>query len=380
MNDMQKWSNYRLPVMPYCPDALGIGVVGAGFIVRDCHLPAYCEAGFRTVGITSRTRSKAVEVASLHHIPLITDSIDQLLDDPEVAILDIAVPPADQPGVLRQVLRHRACNGHLRGILAQKPLAMDPMEASELVGLCADVGILLQVNQNMRYDPAVRVAKQLINQKTIGDPVLATINMRAVPHWMPWAQGGRSLATYIMSIHHLDCFRYWFGEPVRVLASTRPDPRTKFNHSDGLNLYILEFENGARASSWDDVWSGPVKEGAAPAISIDFRIEGTEGLALGEIGWPGWPKIVPSTLKFSTVHDEMAWNEPKWSSAWFPDAFSGTMAGLMVALEAGVEPDISGFDNLKTIALCESVMRAAAEHRVIDPQEIMDEMLKKNSN
>ena len=374
MNLIERVEQSRLPVMPFAPDGLGIGVVGAGFIVRDCHLPAYREAGFRTVGITSRTRSKADEVASLHQIPLVTDSLDELLNHPEVAILDVAVPPGDQPELLRQVLRHRACNGHLRGILAQKPLAMEPREAAEIVKMCADRGIQLQVNQNMRYDPAVRASKYLLNERTLGEPVLATINMRAVPHWMPWAKGGRSLATYIMSIHHLDCMRYWLGDPVRVLASTRPDPRTTFHHSDGLNLYILEFENGARASSWDDVWAGPVKEGAAPAISIDYRIEGTQGLAIGQIGWPGWPERVPSTLKFSTINDQSVWQEPKWTTAWFPDAFAGTMAGLMVALESGVDPDISGFDNLKTIALCESVMRAAAEHRVMDPQEILDEM------
>ena len=374
MNLIERVEQSRLPVMPFAPDGLGIGVVGAGFIVRDCHLPAYREAGFRTVGITSRTRSKAEEVASLHQIPLVTDSLDELLNHPEVAILDVAVPPGDQPELLRQVLRHRACNGHLRGILAQKPLAMEPREAAEIVKMCADRGIQLQVNQNMRYDPAVRASKYLLNERTLGEPVLATINMRAVPHWMPWAKGGRSLATYIMSIHHLDCMRYWLGDPVRVLASTRPDPRTTFHHSDGLNLYILEFENGARASSWDDVWAGPVKEGAAPAFSIDYRIEGTQGLAIGQIGWPGWPERVPSTLKFSTINDQSDWKEPKWTTAWFPDAFAGTMAGLMVALESGVDPDISGFDNLKTIALCESVMRAAAEHRVMDPQEILDEM------
>ena len=36
---------------------LGIGVVGAGFIVRDCHLVAYAAAGFPVVGITSRIAS-----------------------------------------------------------------------------------------------------------------------------------------------------------------------------------------------------------------------------------------------------------------------------------------------------------------------------------
>ena len=46
---------------------------------------------------------------------------------------------------------------------------------------------------------------------------MATIEMRAIPHWMPWAEGGRSLSTFVMSIHHLDTFRYWLGDP-------RPEP------------------------------------------------------------------------------------------------------------------------------------------------------------
>ena len=86
----------------------------------------------------------------------------------------------------------------------------------------------------------------------IAQVVLATIDMRAIPHWMPWSQKLPSLATFVMSIHHLDTFRYWFGTPERVLASTRPDPRTTFPHVDGINLTILEFATGARASAWDD--------------------------------------------------------------------------------------------------------------------------------
>ena len=47
--------NAHLPEWPARRD-VGIGVVGAGFIVRDCQLVAYAQAGFRVVGITSRTR------------------------------------------------------------------------------------------------------------------------------------------------------------------------------------------------------------------------------------------------------------------------------------------------------------------------------------
>jgi predicted dehydrogenase len=341
---------------------VGIGVVGAGFIVRDCHLVAYAQAGFRVVGITSRSPERAHEVAQLRQVSRVYSTLEEMLDDPSIEVIDIAVPPADQPSVIERILAHPR---RVRGILAQKPLALSLAEARRLVDKCARAAVVLQVNQNMRYDHSVRALKCLLDQGTLGTPVLVTIEMRAIPHWMPWARDGRSLSTFVMSIHHLDTFRYWLGDPVRVLASTRPDPRTEFRHEDGINLYILEFASGARASAWDDVWSGPSREGAAAEIGIRWRFEGTEGLALGTIGWPGWPERVPSTLDYSTRSDQGARHAPRWPQSWFPDAFAGTMAGLLRALETGADPDISGRDNLGTIALCEAVLTASREHRVV---------------
>jgi predicted dehydrogenase len=351
--------NHR-PLLPERRD-VGIGIVGAGFIVRDCHLVAYAEAGFRVAGITSRSINKAREVAALRGLPRVYESLDEMLDDPAIAVVDIAVPPCDQPGVIDRILAHR---GSVRGILAQKPLAMSYDLAQRLVDACKAAGVVLQVNQNMRHDHSVRALKTLLDRGALGDPVLATIEMRAIPHWMPWAEGGRSLSTFIMSIHHLDTFRYWLGDPERVMASTRPDPRTKFKHDDGINLYILEYADGARASGCDDVWAGPAREGAGAEFAVRWRVEGTEGLAIGTIGWPGWPRRVASTIDYSTIADQGTWHRPRWTEAWFPDAFAGTMGGLLRALETGLEPDIAGTDNLRTIALCEAVLAAAREHRI----------------
>jgi predicted dehydrogenase len=350
------------PELPARRD-VGIGVVGAGFIVRDCHLVAYANAGFRVLGLTSRTRETALEVAALRGVPRVFDSVEEMLADPEIEVIDVAVPPAEQPGVIRRIL---AQHGRVRGILAQKPLALEYGEALALVEACEAAGIVVQVNQNMRYDQSVRALKAIIDRDMLGDPVLATIEMRAIPHWMPWAEGGPSLTTFLMSIHHLDTFRYWLGDPARVLASARPDPRTKFPHDDGIVLTILEYANGARASAWDDVWAGPAREGANAPIGVRWRFEGTRGLAFGTIGWPGWPERVASTIDYSMVSDGGLWHRPRWSVAWFPDAFSGTMGGLLHALESGQPPDISGRDNLKTIQLCESVLASAREHRVVD--------------
>lgn len=356
-----------LPRLPRRKDA-GIGCVGAGFIMRDCHLLAYRTAGFNPMAITSRNPERARAVAEQYGIPRCHQTLDELLADPGVEVLDIAVPPDAQPEIIRRAVKH---NDHIRGILAQKPLAMTVPLARESIELCRDAGITLAVNQNMRYDQSVRALRDILKRGWLGEPVLATIDMRAIPHWMPWSEGLPSLSTFIMSIHHLDTFRYWLGTPDRVLASTRPDPRTRFPHRDGINLYILEYDNGCRAASWDDVWTGPAREGAESDIAIRWRVEGTEGLARGTIGWPSYPARTPSTLDFTTCRQPGYWFQPRWKEVWFPDAFIGTMAQLLCALENGGEPEISGQDNLETIALCQAVLAAATESRVTRVSEFL---------
>ena len=119
------------------------------------------------------------------------------------------------------------------------------------------------------------------------------------------------------------------------------------------------------------MWAGPCREGAAGDIGIRWRVEGTEGLARGTIGWPSYPAKTPSTLDYSTKQTPNTWIAPRWPEVWFPDAFVGTMAQLLCAIEDGTEPEISGRDNLETIALCEAVFTAAREHRVVSVQEFL---------
>jgi predicted dehydrogenase len=349
---------------------VGIGCIGAGFIMADCHLVAYRQAGFNPVAIASRDPAKAKAVAERHGITRSYETWHELLEDSNVEVVDIAVPPDVQLEVVREVVKHK----QIRGVLAQKPLGVDYAQAKDVVRLCKEAGITLAINQNMRFDQSIRACKSLLEWKAIGDPVLATIDMRAIPHWMPWQERQGWVTLRIMSIHHLDTFRYLFGDPERIFASVRPDPRTTFPHDDGICLYILEYANGFRAASWDDVWTGPAKEGAAADIGINWRVEGTTGMARGTIGWPTYPERTPSTLDYTTSRgpDAGRWISPRWSEVWFPDAFVGPMAELLLALEENREPSINGDDNLKTMALVDAAYLSVAEHRAVALAEVLD--------
>jgi len=337
--------------------------------MADCHLVAYRNSGFNPVAISSRSRDKSDAAASRHNIVKVYDSWLDLVRDGEIEVLDIAVPPHAQFEVIREAVKHK----HIRGILAQKPMGVNFREAKEIMTMCADAGIKLAVNQNMRYDQSIRACKSLLQNHTLGTPVFATIDMRAIPHWMPWQEqlGWATIRT--MSIHHLDAFRYLFGDPLRVYASVTEDPRTskKFKHEDGISMYILEYANGMRAAAWDDVWAGPCREGSASDIYIRWRVEGTEGMARGTIGWPFYPEPVPSTLDYTTTSSG-DWISPRWPEVWFPDAFAGPMAQLLVALEDDSEPEISGRDNLRTTALIDACYLSYREHRAVEIEEILN--------
>lgn len=366
MSEISLDINYK-PTLPNRMDT-PIGCIGSGFIMADCHLVAYRNVGFNPIAIASRTPANAKAVAERHSIPTVYDTWKELLDDTNVEVVDIAVPPDNQIEVVREAVR----KSHIKGILAQKPLGKDFAEAKEVVRLCKEAGIPLGVNQNMRYDQSIRACKDILDKGYLGEPVLATIDMRAIPHWMPWQERLGWVTLRIMSIHHMDSFRFLFGDPVRIFASVRKDPRTlaKFDHEDGICLYILEYENGLRAASCDDVWTGPAREGAEGDIYIRWRVEGTDGMARGTIGWPAYPSRTPSTMDFTTRQQPGYWLQPRWDEVWFPDAFAGPMAQLLFALENGSEPEIGGEDNLKTMALVEAAYRSVAEHRAVELQEI----------
>jgi predicted dehydrogenase len=339
-----------------------IGCIGAGFIMADVHLAAYTDAGFPVVAIASRTEAKARDVARRWGIPRVHPAPASLIEDRDVEIVDIAFPPDQQPALIRHALRQP----HVKAILAQKPLAMDFAEAQRLAEEADDAGKIISVNQNMRFDQSMRVLRQILDRGSLGEPVIATIEMRAIPHWQPFLRQYDRLTLLNMSIHHLDVLRFLFGDPTEIFTAVRPDPRTQFPHQDGIAVSTLKFPSGTIAVSLEDVWSGPRDEQFQSDIYIKWRVEGTDGVAQGTIGWPDYPNGSPSTLRYASRRDtEGAWIEPRWGTMWFPHAFRGVMEQLQYALKSGERPMLDVKDNVRTMALIEAAYRSVREERAV---------------
>ena len=351
-----------VPDPPVRARDFAIGCIGAGFIMAEVQLAAYREAGFHVAAIASRTRGKAAAAAARWGIGKVHDTPEDLIRDPAVEILDIAFPPHLQPELIRLACRQR----HVRAILAQKPLAMDFSAAKAVAALCEKSGKLLSVNQNMRFDQSMRVLRQILDKGSLGPPVLATIEMRAIPHWQPFLADYERLTLLNMSIHHLDVLRFLLGEAVEITSVCRADPRTDFAHTDGIVCSTVKFASGAMAVSLEDVWSGPLAEGFESDSYIKWRLEGTDGLAQGTIGWPDYPGGSPSTLRYCSLRDTGGkWTQPRWDTRWFPQAFAGVMEQLQYALASGTPPELSGADNVRTMALVEAGYHSIAAGRTV---------------
>jgi len=340
-----------------------IGAIGAGMIMAECHLAAYKEAGFPVAAIASRTRANAAKVAERWGIPKVHETPEALIEDPEVEILDIAFPPDQQPALIRRALKQ----SHIKGILAQKPLSLTLEEAIALRDEAADAGKILSVNQNMRYDQSMRVLKQILDNGELGTPVFAEIDMHAIPHWQTFLGEYDRLTLANMSVHHLDVLRFLFGDPEEITTTTRKDPRTKFEHTDGITVSTIRFPNGVLALSLEDVWAGPREEGYEDDLYIAWRVEGTDGVAKGTIGWPTG---AASTLTYASKKTTGGkWVTPTWETMWFPHAFKGVMEQLQYAVKTGTPPALSVADNVKTVALIEAGYRSMADGRTVKLSE-----------
>jgi predicted dehydrogenase len=341
-----------------------IGCIGAGMIMAECHLAAYKEARFPVAAIASRTKVSAEKVAKRWSIPKVHMTPEDLIRDETIEILDIAYPPDQQPALIKLALEQR----HIKAILAQKPLALSVKDAIELRDAAARSGKILSVNQNMRYDQSMRVLKQIIESGALGDIVFAEIDMHAIPHWQGFLEDYDRLTLSNMSVHHLDVLRFLFGDPDEITTITRQDPRTKFKHSDGITVSTLRFPSGVLALSVEDVWSGPRQEGYKDDQQINWRVEGTAGVARGTIGWPTG---AASTLTYaSTKTTGGEWATPTWDSMWFPHAFIGVMEQLQHALKSGEAPALSVADNVKTMALVEAGYRSIDQGRTVKLSEV----------
>ncbi len=149
----------------------GIAFVGCGGIINYAHIPAYRASGFNLIGGYDRNRESAEQTAQTHGLNRVYTSLDELLADPAVQIVDTAIVPWEQRAVVEQII---AAHKH---VLCQKPLADSYTEALEIVDLARQAGVKLAVQQQFRWSPIMCALRALLRAGWLGDLLEAQIQV-----------------------------------------------------------------------------------------------------------------------------------------------------------------------------------------------------------
>jgi predicted dehydrogenase len=341
----------------------GIGVIGAGEIVNAAHLPAYRLAGYTVRGIYDVDQDKARRVAEQHGVPRVYRTLQELLEDDGVDIVDIAIPARHQLDVVRQVVERK------RNLLCQKPLAENFQDARTLVSVCREAGVRAAVNQQMRWAPGIRASRSVIRQGWLGQLAQGTIQVNVLTPWdhWPWMTDLKGMEFMYHSIHYMDALRYLLGTPEAVFADAARFPGQPWKAETRTTVLFwfpgdtrgLIVDNHSNIAAEDDWYA-------------TFRFEGSEGTVKGTFGaLYNYPIGREDTIQFfSRRVSESYWFVPRLEGRWFPHAFMGSMGELMAAVEDEREPENSVADNLTTLQMVFGAMRSVEERRVVRLEEV----------
>jgi len=144
---------------------LGFGSMGRTHTWAIQNIPFfYGEPPFSAAvsGVCTTTQEKSDRVAKSFSIPLATTNEDDLINHPDIDIIDICTPNIYHFETLKKAI---ASGKH---ILCEKPLCVSPKEAKEILSLCKNPDQILGMVFNYRHLAPVMRAKQLIDQGRIG--------------------------------------------------------------------------------------------------------------------------------------------------------------------------------------------------------------------
>jgi predicted dehydrogenase len=333
-----------------------IGVIGAGVIAGAAHFPAYAKLNLPVAAVFDVNRGRAESLAGRWHTRCASD-LENLLSDPQVEIVDIAVPPAAQVTIIETVLRAG------KHVLAQKPLAPTLSEAKRLVDLADASGRCLVVNQQMRWSPVVNVIRNGIERQTLGvlQSLIFYIDLPVPPGRQPgWLAREPRLIALFNTIHFLDTARFLLGEPCSVVASIRQqDQHLDIAGETGLTA-VLTFQGGAEVLIVD-------QRNAYGDHLAFFRAGGSNGALRGRFGlWTNYPTGADDEIEYASVGAPDGWKPVRTEGRWIPDAFVGPISELVEAIRGGPEPSTSGHDHLRTLALVEAIYTSAGSGRKVN--------------
>lgn len=322
MQNPVKIASASIDYRPELPRSVSpILIIATGGIVKDAHLPAYRMARFPVWGLYNRTLGRAKALAEQYQVPHVFDDLDMALAAaPRDVIFDLAMPASMFAETLRKLPR----GAH---VLIQKPMGENLAQAREVLAVCRERGLHAGINCQLRFAPFVMAARHLIQRGVIGDLLDMEMRLTTMTPWalFPFLNGLSRMEMVYHSVHYVDLFRSFLGEPRSVYARTCPHPAHPELASVSSSI-ILDYPDPIRAT----ITTNHMHRFGAQHQESYLKWEGTRGAIKTQVGLlMNYPNGAGDTLEYCQLDENERpgkWITEKLEGSWFPEAFIGSMA------------------------------------------------------
>ena len=236
-------------------------------------------------------------------------------------------------------------------VLVEKGMTTDLALAKQLVKEGEESGVRFCVAQNYRYQPLQQTIKEILNEGACGAPAIVDlIHHRYRPN--PRTLNYLNAMIWDMSCHHFDNLNFWFGPVKTVTARTFNTPWSQYPYDSGVYA-ILEYASGMVCNYG--------LTHCAQNSSYHLRMH-TDGGTLRAYDVEG--------IEFQPTGD----GEPKTIEPLsLPRSEQLVLNALSECIRDGVEPGISGRNNLQTLALCQATCDAASTGATVKMADLLEE-------
>ncbi|WP_246849515.1 Gfo/Idh/MocA family protein [Rubellimicrobium arenae] len=329
-------------------------LVGAGFFARN-HMQSWRDLGpegVRIAGVCDLDGAKARAMAQEFGAEPFDDPL-AMLDALRPDFVDIATTPPSHRALVE------LCAPRAGLVICQKPLAEDPEDARAMVAACDRAGARLVVHENFRWQRPFMRIQELLRSGTIGTPRFGRISYRHgfdVYAPQPYLLTFRRLAILDVGVHLFDLARLLMGEAVAITCETqRRNPRVA--GEDAFTALTAHVGGGVcvtDSSFHTRLHPEPFPQTLATLEGDDGTLELREGfrLVIHDATGRREEDVEPAVP---------AWGEKPWHIV--QDSVRNFERHALAVLRGEAEPQPSGADNLKTLALALAAYDSAEQGR-----------------
>jgi predicted dehydrogenase len=252
--------------------------------------------------------------------------------------------------------------------LIEKPFASAITEAQRIVEEGNRRGRIVMVSQQYRHRAPVRTIRRLVTEGAVGRVEAVSIRFFGVPAPGFQLEVEEPLLTD-MAIHHFDLVRGMLGlEPTKVLAVSH-NPSWSQLAGNAAASVILEADSGT-VITYTGNWA------------VRGRLTGWEGVwdifgESGSIHWDGdrvilMPVVRPLLAKIQGRAFKREWKGQRVKLAALRQVDrGGTLGEFSRAIREDSEPETSGRDNIRSLALTIAAVESARSRKPVDLADVL---------